>query len=92
MTRRGTTRADFTRTLDATRYYMRARWSAGASLAITGQHQYVLTESGDRLELTAWFAPTRIVSEPDSAAAVETASRDHWQQYWSTGGAIGSLW
>ena len=46
MTRRGSTSADFARTLDATHYYVRAKWSAGASLAETGKHQYLLTGYG----------------------------------------------
>jgi hypothetical protein len=88
MTRRGTGGADFARTLDATEYHVRARWTAGASLAETGKHEYLLTASGNRLELTAWFSPRPIASEPDSAAAVEAASREHWREYWTRGGAI----
>jgi hypothetical protein len=87
MTRRGTGGADFARTLDATGYHVRARWT-GASLAETGKHEYVLTGSGNRIELTAWFSPRPIVSEPDSAAEVETASREHWREYWTHGGVI----
>jgi len=77
MTRRGNRGADFARTLDATHYYVRAIWLPGASLAETGKHQYLLTGSGNRIELTAWFSPRPIAAEPDSAAAVESASRDH---------------
>lgn len=80
--------ADFARTLDATHYYVRARWSAGASLTQTGKHQYLLSGSGDRIELTVWFSPGPITAEPDSAAAVESASRNHWREYWTKGGAI----
>jgi hypothetical protein len=31
---------------------------------------------------------TPIAPQPDSVAAVEAASRAHWQHYWTTGGAI----
>jgi len=88
VTRRGTSGADFARTLDGTHYYVRAKWLAGASLAETGKHQYLLTGSGNRMELTVWFSPRPIASEPDSTAAVESASRDHWREYWTSGGAI----
>jgi hypothetical protein len=88
LTRRGNTGADFARTLDGTHYYVRAAWSPGASLAETGKHQYLLTGSGGRIELTAWFSPTPIDSDADSVAAVQSASSDHWRKYWMSGGAI----
>jgi hypothetical protein len=88
MTRQGANGAVFLRTLDATRYYVRTRWTARASIAETAKHHYRLTSTGDRLELTAWFSPQPIPSEPDTAAAVESSSREHWKQYWTSGGAI----
>jgi hypothetical protein len=87
-TRRGDNGADFARTLDATHYYVRAAWSAGGSLAETGKHQYLLTGSGNHIELTVLFSPAPIGADPDSAAAVQSASRDHWKHYWMTGGAL----
>jgi hypothetical protein len=88
MTRRGSNGADFARTLDATHYFVRARWTGGATLAETGKHQYLLSGTGNRLEVTAWFSPRPLTAEADSARAVEAASREHWRQFWSTGGAI----
>ena len=88
MTPRGKTGADFACSLDATRYHVRVGWTAGATLAETGKHQYLLTAPGNRLEVTAWFSTAPIASEPDTAAAVEAASREHWREYWTRGGAI----
>jgi hypothetical protein len=88
MTRRGDAGADFARTLDATHYYVRAKWASGARLVETGKHQYLLSGPGASLELTAWFSPRALAGEPDSAAAVEAAARAHWQKYWSSGGAL----
>jgi hypothetical protein len=88
MTRRGDTAADFDRTLDSTHYTVRTKWSEGASLLETGKHQYLLSSQTDRIELTAWFSPTLIASDADSVATVQTASRDHWQHYWMSGGVI----
>lgn len=88
MTLRGDTGADFSRTLDATHYYVRALWSPGAMLTESARHKFLLIGSGDRIELSAWFSPTLIQSEADTVAAVQAASREHWRQYWSTGGAI----
>lgn len=88
MTPRGESGADFARVMDDTRYSVRMKWSAGATLTETGSHQYLLGGAGDRLELTAWFSPDNITAEADSATAVEEASRDHWKSYWMSGGAI----
>ena len=80
--------ADFARTLDGTHYDVRAKWSAGATLADAGRHHYWLNSKTDGIELTAWFSPKSIAGEADSWAGIETASRKHWQQYWSRGGVI----
>jgi hypothetical protein len=88
MTPRGASTADFDRTLDSTHYTIRAKWSAGASLVQTDKHQYLLSSGADHIELTAWFSLTPITSEPDAVVSVQAASRDHWQKYWTSGGAI----
>jgi len=88
MTRRGPGSADFARTLDATHYNVRVQWSPDATLAQTAPHQFLLSSAGNRIELSAWFSPKTIDADADSAAAVEAASREHWQKYWTTGGAI----
>ena len=82
------TSANFDRTLDATHYFVRARWSPGATLAETAPHQFLLSSQSGYIELTACFSPKKIASEPDPAAAVESASRAHWLHYWLTGGVI----
>ena len=88
LTRRGISGADFARTLDATHYDVRAKWSAGATLAEAGTHQYFLSGATGWMELTAWFSSEPIHGEPDSWAGVEAASREHWKNYWSRGGVI----
>jgi len=88
MTRQGSAGAEFDRTVDSTRYVVQAKWSPGGSLAETDKHQYLLSGKGSRMELTAWFAPTKPAAEPDTVAAVEAASRAHWRDYWMSGGAI----
>jgi len=88
MTRRGADGADFDRTLDSTHYTVRAKWTLGASLVETEKHQFLLSSGADHIELTTWFSPTAITADPDSVVSVVAASRDHWQQYWMSGGAI----
>jgi hypothetical protein len=88
LTRRSATGADFDRTLDSTHYSVRAQWSPGASIAETAPHRFLLSGTANRLELAACFSPTPIAANPDTPSTVEAASRDHWQHYWTTGGAI----
>ncbi|HXE06247.1 MAG TPA: hypothetical protein VN612_00035 [Acidobacteriaceae bacterium] len=88
LTRRGASAADFTRTLDATHYTVRARWSPGTKLAETAQHQFLLSSNSNSIDLAAWFSPRAINAPADTFAAVESASRAHWQHYWMTGGVI----
>ena len=88
LTRQGGNTAEFARTLDATRYQVRTKWSDGASLAEVGKHQFEIGGKSDRIEFTAWFSPRPIEGEADSAGDVQQAARRHWQQYWTTGGVI----
>lgn len=88
MIRRGSTSADFDRTLDATHYMVRARWSPGVTLAQAGKHQYLFSGRTDRIELSAWFSPRKISANADSAEAIFAASKAGWKNYWMTGGVI----
>ena len=88
LTRRTDNGADFARTLDDTHYAVRAKWSDGATLTEAGKHQYLLSGTTNRIELTAWFLPKPVEAEPESWTGVEAASRNHWKDYWSRGGAI----
>jgi hypothetical protein len=88
MTQRGDDGADFDRTVDSTHYMVRARWSSGALLVETGTHQYLLSSGSDCMEMTAWFSPGAIAADADSVDAVQAASREHWKQYWMSGGII----
>jgi hypothetical protein len=93
----GATEAEFDRTLDATHYTVYARWSSRASLAKAAPHQYLLSSHSGQIEFTANFlSDDGLIGDPvpaspnppDTFAAVESASRAHWKQYWTTGGAI----
>jgi hypothetical protein len=90
LTSRSATGATFLRKVDSTQYSVYSRWSSGASLEQTAPHQFLLSSHSSQLELSAWFSDAifRTAPTPDTAAAVESASRAHWQQYWTTGGVI----
>ena len=88
LTRRGANAADFTRTLDATHYTVRVHWSPKATLAKTAPHQFLLSSNSNSIQLITWFSPHSVAAPADTFAAVEAASRAHWQHYWMTGGVI----
>ncbi|MDR3752424.1 MAG: twin-arginine translocation signal domain-containing protein [Terracidiphilus sp.] len=88
---RGSHGADFDRQLDDTRYFVRALWSPGLSLASNGGPDACMLSSfngADSIELVAWFSPHAIQGETDSVAEVQSASARHWRQFWMSGGAI----
>jgi hypothetical protein len=82
-------RADFTRILDADRYYVAAAWSAGADIAPGTAHKYQIhsTTSGP-LEIVFAFSPVAIAGPLPDFQAVRTAAAEHWKQFWTSGGAI----
>jgi hypothetical protein len=88
LTRHGDDGAEFARTVDDAHYTAKARWSAGGTLSETGKHQYLIASSADRIELSVWFSPRPITTDPDSVDAIEAAAKDHWKKYWTTGGAL----
>jgi hypothetical protein len=82
--------ARLARSLDADVYHVSARWSAGATLAEAGPHEYVLRASrdSDSLDATAVFAPAPHDGAPPAFDEARAAARDHWNRFWSAGGAI----
>jgi hypothetical protein len=90
LTRPTSRTANFARTLDDDHYEVAARWSRGATLDEVAKHDYVLQAAGNEtsLDLVLRFTPhpaERKVSDFDAVAAV---TRAHWNNFWSTGGAI----
>ncbi len=83
--------AAWRRELDQTRYGVRAAWSDAATLARESEHVF-------RLEPQPGSAAVELVIEFDreggspealpSAEAVGRAAADHWQRFWSEGGAV----
>lgn len=90
LVRRGKNGADFERQLDAMRYFVRAAWSHGLSLAATEPHTYVLSseDQAGSMEFVAWFSPHAIEGEADPLAGVQSESGKHWKQFWMSGAAM----
>ncbi|HEX7653123.1 MAG TPA: glycoside hydrolase family 65 [Verrucomicrobiae bacterium] len=79
----------FSRQLDQDHYEVAATWSKGTTITKIATHEYQFQpgESADSLELSLNFAPAKAPT-PQAFAATQAASAKHWQQFWSTGGAI----
>jgi hypothetical protein len=81
--------AEFERILDATRYWVNASWMKGASFAKAGPHRFEIFAPGRReLELTVAFSPHKISSASPRFKEVRAAAAQHWENFWSEGGAI----
>jgi hypothetical protein len=94
LARPGTNTAVFTRRLDHDRYYAAAAWSLNAVLSELARHQYLVAPmrpgslAGDALEFVCRFSPTPPPSELPSFDQTRAGAREHWQRFWTTGGAI----
>jgi hypothetical protein len=83
-------RADFTRTLDATRYFASLAWEGQAMIEESKRHHFLLTPSrdGERWGVVVAFGDEPLPGElPEVDANIE-ASVGWWRDFWSSGGAI----
>jgi len=80
----------FIRHLDDDTYQVSARWSAGAKLTNSAAHEYILwpQPGTDTLELVCGFSPSTPTALPGNFNIIRAATTAHWNQFWSTGGAI----
>ena len=83
--------AELERRLDADRYHVRLAWAPGGRFAEEARHAFVLEPSGDgdALEAVVAFSPERLAGEPfPGFEETRRAAREHWNRFWSTGGAV----
>jgi hypothetical protein len=80
----------FTRTLDNDSYHVSVKWSAGAKLVKVAKHKFFVTPPKDAhaLELVCVFAPKPISDALPGFRQTRAATGNHWNRFWSTGGAI----
>ncbi|NGO74630.1 hypothetical protein G6045_02855 [Streptomyces sp. YC504] len=78
-----------THTMDATRYEVGLALSPGARISRPdpARHRYDVTSGGERLDVTAHFAP-EIDGAVPPAAEVVRQSETWWPRFWRTGGAV----
>jgi hypothetical protein len=81
------THATLIRKLDSANYTVLLGWSSG-SFSQTARHTFLITGKGTHLDLVAGFFDSAIDLALPTATQVQSASRAHWQHYWTTGGAI----
>ncbi|MGA2140237.1 MAG: glycoside hydrolase family 65 [Verrucomicrobiia bacterium] len=81
---------EFTRKLDNDRYWVGATWTVGAKLTKSAEHNFVLTpaKDADALEFVCGFTPKPANNLLLSFDQARDAAREHWNNFWSTGGAI----
>jgi protein-glucosylgalactosylhydroxylysine glucosidase len=84
------TEARFARTLDADRYYATARWEPAGVLTHTARHAYLLkaAPSTDVLTFAIAFTSGPPAGPAPGFSDAARAVREHWNRFWSTGGAI----
>jgi len=91
LARTGAGFAELRRELDASRYFVRVRWTGEAELRELAPHHFQLaTRGGDALAFACEFAPDAVAS-PESAltfADVRTSSVAGWKDYWMRGGIV----
>jgi hypothetical protein len=90
-------RANFARTLDNDAYHVAAKWSPAGTLDQTARHEFRVTPAGDAnsFEFVCHFTPSNpksAIRNPQSPLpscdATAAAARQHWNRFWSIGGAI----
>lgn len=78
----------FARTLDSTRYFVRAKTTPSGAINKTKPHHFELFwKESPTATLSLAFSPDQ--EPPDHGAdATFSASTAHWKNFWSTGGAV----
>jgi hypothetical protein len=82
--------AELARSLDGDRYRVRLAWAPAATLAEKEKHVFVLEpgRDGDTLEAAVAFSPAPLTETLPGFEATRRAVREHWNRFWSTGGAV----
>ena len=82
-------KAQFTRILDADKYYVNLTCSEGGQIKSKLQHEYeIYRVEGDTLEIVLAFSPTEMEEQLPDFETVRSAASNYWQKFWSSGAAI----
>jgi hypothetical protein len=82
--------AELERRLDADRYHVRLEWAPAGRLVEEEKHAFVLEPGAGEgaLEAAVAFSPVSLTARRPGFTEARRAARDHWNGFWSTGGAI----
>ena len=78
---------DLARELDSDRYYVSLAWQGLAAVKQEGPHRFTLRAPRE-IAFVCRFSPRALGESLPAAPRVLEASRDHWQRFWTTGGAV----
>ncbi len=89
LARNGPRSAELLRRLDADRYRVQLAWAPAGTLAEKARHDFLLEPhvDGETFEAVISFSPGPTAAPPGFAETAR-ATREHWNRFWSTGGAI----
>ena len=87
---RPSSRFEILRELDRDRYFVRIGWEGAASMLQEGPHRFVLhpAQGEGELEFVCHFSPQPSSGSLPRAAQTFPAGADHWDGFWSQGGAV----
>ena len=90
LTANGTSRADFHRTMDSTRYDVSLAWEGDAKIAQEEPHFFLLCSAtgSDSLGLSCRFEAKPDETPLSTVAQTEEASAASWEKFWKEGGAV----
>ena len=82
--------ADLARRLDDDRYDVRLAWAPDGRLAEESRQEFLLESSGESegFEAAVAFSPAPLAEPLPSFGETRRATREHWNRFWSTGGAV----
>ena len=76
------------RNIDTTTYFVKIAWEGQALFKEKSPHYFVLETQDDNLSFTVEFAPKNNFPVAETFDAVALKTKDHWQQFWETGGVV----
>jgi hypothetical protein len=81
--------ATFLRTMDSTRYEVKAHWNGNDKIVEERQHRYrFIPSDGNDLEYVFWFNPGNTTGPIPSFAQVADHTEKYWPAFWNSGGFI----
>lgn len=82
-------KAEFVRTLDSDRYYVKLLSPTKGRIKAVSQHEYRISQpSGNALEIVFAFSSEKTAEAMPDFDKVKLTAENHWQDFWSNGAAI----